>query len=696
MHLAFCLYRLFPFGGLSRDLPGLIDAARARGHRVRVYAMRLEMPLDDDVECVELAVHGLANHRRYQRFSECLEAHLAEHPVDLVVGMNKMPGLDVYYAGDSCFIEKALKQRPWFYRLTPRFKHFHAYERAVFEPRTSTRILTIAPGQERVFQHYYGTPSERFYRLPPGIEADRGTGGDDPALKRSLVGDGRMLLHVGSGFVKKGLDRSIRGLRSLPDDVHLVVAGEDRRATPRFRRLANRLGLGARVHFLGGRDDVAALLRSADGFVLPAYDEAAGKVILEAMLAGLPVLVTANCGYAEYVRRARAGIVVEQPFEQARFDAEARRLLSSPERADWARAGPAFGQREDLSGLAERAIEILEEVAMAAGRRVVVFVVYEFDHTDPRYRLLLPMALACRERGLYVRVLAYRWRGPTPQGIDIQMVPVASLVAEQRTARFVGWVSEALDMLGADFRCGYGLDTQGGASTIDVDVWLDREDHRPGLHDGPARSTGFDMRGVVSARKEDVVIMIAGGDLVARGFERLLRAISRLPEDWRRRCRVAAVGSIDVAFLDAVDVLGLSNQVWVGDVDVQAAFSGTDVFVDFSFAADAPSWAFEAIASGTPALVAETVEHAALIGASGAGVVLPHPFVQERADTALRRLVEDVTTRATLRRAGEAMLDRSELFGAVRGLVDQVEAAIERRLSPSAGAIDAPTPGDAP
>ncbi len=678
MRIAFVLYRLFAFGGLSRDLPQLIDVALERGHQVRIYTMRLEMSLSNQVECVELPVAGFASHRRYRRFTDLLEKHVSEHPVDLLVGLNKMPGLDVYYAGDSCFIEKAFKQRPWLYRVTPRFKHFAAYERAVFDPASPTRILTIAPGQERIFQHYYGTPSERFYRLPPGIETDRGRGVPDGDLKRELVGGGRMLLHIGSGFIKKGLDRSIRSLRALSDDVHLVVAGEDRRATPRFRRLAIRQGVGHRVHFLGGRDDVAALLATADGLLLPAYDEAAGKVILEAMIAGLPVVVTANCGYADYVRRARAGIVVEQPFEQARFDAEVRRLLTSPERSEWCRSGKAYAQREDLTGLPDRVIAILEEIVVTRGRKVVVFVVDQYDHVDPRFRLLLPLALGCRARGLYVRVLAYRWRGPTPPGIDIRMVPIASLVESQRTVRFSGWVDEALDALGADYRLAYRL-SESERESYDVDLWLDDQNHTPGLFRRPPIDSGFDMRGLVSARTDDVVIMIAGADLVSHGFERLIRGISRLPEEWRRRCRIAAVGSIDTPFLDSVDVLGVADQVWVGDLDVRAAFAGTDLFVDFSYTDGARSWTFEAIASGIPALVSEAVEHARYVAEYDAGIVLRSPFVQEKADVALRALVTDASYREKHMSGAADLIEHRELFGAVERNVDRIERVLEQR-----------------
>jgi UDP-glucose:(heptosyl)LPS alpha-1,3-glucosyltransferase len=43
-------------------------------------------------------------------------------------------------------------------------------------------------------------------------------------------------------------------------------------------------------------------------------------VLLEALVAGLPVLTTAVCGYAHYMVEADAGLVVPEPFEQACLD----------------------------------------------------------------------------------------------------------------------------------------------------------------------------------------------------------------------------------------------------------------------------------------------------------------------------------------------------------------------------------------
>ena len=145
MQIAFCLFKYFPHGGIPRDLMKMARECMRRGYRVRVYVLRWKAPLpeEDGFEVVIVPVSAITNHTRYKRFSEWVRDHLDEQPVDLVVGLNKMPGLDVYYAGDSCYEEKARTQRNAFYRLLPRYKHFASAERSVFSPDSATEILTI-------------------------------------------------------------------------------------------------------------------------------------------------------------------------------------------------------------------------------------------------------------------------------------------------------------------------------------------------------------------------------------------------------------------------------------------------------------------------------------------------------------------------------------------------------------------------
>ena len=370
MKIAFCIFKYFPFGGIQRDLMKMVAECRSRGHGVRIYAIhwRDDGPLPDGVELKLAPVKALANHRLYERFADWVRDDLKAEPVDLVVGMNKMPGLDAYYAGDSCYQDKARTQRSAWYRLLPRYRSLLRSERAVFDADADTEILTISDAQTPAYRRYYQTPRERFHPLPPGIERDRTAPADKGAIRRRMraqlgVGDGEcLLLFIGSGFIKKGLDRLLEGLNALPREVFaktwLYVLGDDN-AEP-FERLADRLGIGEQVRFMGGRPDVPDFLFAADGFVLPAYDENAGMAILEAMIAGTPALVTENCGYAPYLREARAGLITPTPYDQDTFNAQLAELITSDERTDWARNGQALADDERIYQLAQRAVDLFE------------------------------------------------------------------------------------------------------------------------------------------------------------------------------------------------------------------------------------------------------------------------------------------------------------------------------------------------
>jgi UDP-glucose:(heptosyl)LPS alpha-1,3-glucosyltransferase len=369
MLIGFAIYKFFLHGGIQRDLLKIANECLQRGHRVRIYTGEWRGPVPEGYELQVLDVRALSNHRRYARFHQQMTTHLQHHPVDILVGMNKMPGLDVYYAGDTCYQEKALKQRGWWYRLTPRYRHFAAVERAVFAAQSPTRILTITDVETPIYQRHYQTPDERFFGLPPGIERDRVAPPDATAVRQAfraefgLSEDQLLLLFVGSGFRKKGLDRVLRAIAALPETLtnrlQLFVIGSDN-AVP-FQRLARRFGLKDCVRFFPGRDDVPRFLFAADALVLPAYDEAAGMIILEAAFAGLPALVSANCGYAHYLQSLDAGLVTPMPFSQERFNAQLQDILTSPRREHWRAAGRAGADNPEFFLLAQRAVDHLEQ-----------------------------------------------------------------------------------------------------------------------------------------------------------------------------------------------------------------------------------------------------------------------------------------------------------------------------------------------
>ncbi len=367
MKLAFVVSLWFPYGGMQRSLLRIAQACIARGHQVDIYTGEWQGERPEGIGVLELDTKTGTNHRSNDLLAQRFAAAVAGRGYDCRVGFTKLPGLDVYYAADPCYAARVAETKPAIYRWSPRYRAFRRQEEAVFRPGGGTEVMLIAHQERERFIRFYGTEPERFHLLPPGINRERlaetGREGDREALRQELgvEPEERMILVVGSRFRTKGVDRVIRALAALPREVRegsrLVVVGHGR-AQP-FQRLADKLGVGGRVVFTGTREDVPRFYRAADFLVHAPRSENTGTVLIEAMICGLPVLVTGNCGFAFHVADAQAGRVVAEPFEQARLDSALADFLVSPERSGWRQNGPAYCARTDLYSLIERAADVI-------------------------------------------------------------------------------------------------------------------------------------------------------------------------------------------------------------------------------------------------------------------------------------------------------------------------------------------------
>lgn len=368
MVLAFCLYKYFPFGGLQRDFLRIALECQARGHQIRVYTQSWSGDAPTGLEIIIVPVTSKTNHGRNAQYCQWVQQHIKLHPVDRIVGFNKMPGLDVYYAADVCYAEKVANEKGFFYKLTPRYKHYALFEKAVFQVGKPTKLLMLTPHQIEHFKKHYATESSRFYMLPPGIAQDRKY---DQQIsnakhiyreKNQISQSAHFLLQVGSDFKRKGVDRTIKAMAALPDSVKkntvLMVVGQDK--PTKYQQLAEQLGIGEQVSFFSGRDDVAELMAAADILMHPAYQEAAGIVLLEAITAGLPVIVTQVCGYAPFIAKAQCGAVINEPFDQQNLNSVlSESLQNTLQLKNWAENARYFADTEDLYSLPEKAADII-------------------------------------------------------------------------------------------------------------------------------------------------------------------------------------------------------------------------------------------------------------------------------------------------------------------------------------------------
>lgn len=364
MRLGFVLFNWFPHGGLQQDLVKLVRACQPHAD-IAIHCLEWDGP---KVQGVETTVVG------YSRFTrngcrDVFAAHVVDvvkPGVDLVIGFNRLPGLDYYFAADSCFAHRA-NQKSWLYRLTPRVRQYLQFEEAVFGPASKTIALLLSPLQRAQYSLQYQTAPTRLIDLPAGIDRKHRASANASELRTSfrqqlgISDDELVVLQVGSSFGTKGVDRSLHALQALPaalkQRVHYCLLGRDNHLL-RWQQRAAGAGLGKRMHFLGHEHEVPRCMQGADILLHPSLHESAGMVILEAVVAGLPVLTTTTCGYACHVREANAGLVCAEPFEQNQLNELLVTMLTS-ERSEWRSNGIRYGQDNNLYDMPAVAADII-------------------------------------------------------------------------------------------------------------------------------------------------------------------------------------------------------------------------------------------------------------------------------------------------------------------------------------------------
>jgi glycosyltransferase involved in cell wall biosynthesis len=227
-----------------------------------------------------------------------------------------------------------------------------------FASRWVDRVITVSENNVSYLVENHGVPREKVRVVRNGVpEPVRGRS----AGIRETLGipkEDFLCVMIGSLEERKGHARALDALAALPAGVKLIVAGAGAEELA-LRAMAASLGLDRRVHFLGYRDDVDAILSECDALVLPSSLEATPYVILEAMASGLPVVASNVYGIPEIVRDGETGILVD-PLERG----EIARAISclAEDRARRARMGMAARKRYEEMFRVERCVEETQAV----------------------------------------------------------------------------------------------------------------------------------------------------------------------------------------------------------------------------------------------------------------------------------------------------------------------------------------------
>jgi UDP-glucose:(heptosyl)LPS alpha-1,3-glucosyltransferase len=340
-------------GGAEMYVADLTRRLAAAGHKVHLFATRWDAAaIPASVRCHAVAPAPGRRPQRPVRFSEALAAALDGQPVDVSIGFDKVAGTDVYYPLGGLHVASArhnlLKHPPGLsralarlvQRLDPAQRAFRRFERELLTG--ANRPLLVA-NSRLVRRHAHD-----FYRLDPAavpvvhnaIDPSRFDETDRPRLREQMrdewqIAPGAVVgACVAMNYRLKGVEPLLNALRRASDaaSLTLVIAGSAKIGP--YRRLAERLGVGGRVRFIGHCGDVRRVFFAADFLVHPTFYDPCSLVVLEALACGLPVITTKNNGAAELLRPPAEGFVLDDPHD---VDALAARLtdLCDPQRR-WA------------------------------------------------------------------------------------------------------------------------------------------------------------------------------------------------------------------------------------------------------------------------------------------------------------------------------------------------------------------------
>jgi UDP-glucose:(heptosyl)LPS alpha-1,3-glucosyltransferase len=322
LRLAIVRQRYNPYGGAERFVARALPALERAGAAVTLISRSAQGWSARRLLRVDPFYVG--NLWRDWSFARAARAAWRRESFDVVQSHERIPGCDVYRAGDGVhrrWLELRRRSASPLERFAIVLNPYHRYvcsvEKKMFEhPRLRAvvcnsrmvrdeirRAFRIAP--EKLHVVYNGVDLEHFH--PRHREALRG------AARAELGCSPRdtVFLFVGSGFARKGLGAAIEALALAKNEAFwLAVAGADR-DIGKFQRRARIANLDSRVRFLGARDDVRPLYAAADCFILPSRYDPFPNSALEALAMGLPAIVSSRCGAAEIIEPGAHGWVCE-------------------------------------------------------------------------------------------------------------------------------------------------------------------------------------------------------------------------------------------------------------------------------------------------------------------------------------------------------------------------------------------------
>lgn len=361
MHIVLIRQRYNPYGGAERFISRALGAIDHADIKVSLVARAWEPIQGIDFVCCNPFYFGRL--WRDWSFARKVCRQVNALKPDLVQSHERIPCCDIYRAGDgvhSVWLEQKARSQSWLSRLQVRFSLYHAYikwaEKRLFESSRLRAVICNSNMVRAEILQRFNIEESKIHVIYNGVDTKL----FHPDVKRQqktareqwgIPGGANVFAFVGSGFERKGLLQVLRAFQSLPDSCYLLVAGYDKREQS-YLEEADRLGIKARVKFLGPQKDVLPCYAAADAFILPTLYDPFPNAVLEALACGLPVITSVKSGAAEVITDHGNGFVCDA-YDLDKLQ-DAMQCLSDKHVAEaMGRQARAVAEQYDLDKMAE-------------------------------------------------------------------------------------------------------------------------------------------------------------------------------------------------------------------------------------------------------------------------------------------------------------------------------------------------------
>lgn len=370
--LAFVRQRFSRFGGGELILDRTIAALAARGASVSIIAREWEPR--EGVAFRRCDPPRSPRATRDSRFARAACETISTMPDALVQSHERLSCCDIYRAGDGVhaayLAHRALGMgflRRFFQGLSGYHRDVVELEREMFASRRLKAVIVNSQMVADEIVEHFSYPRERIHFIPNGIDLSKFDANPLASLRvesRKKLGidtGKKILVTIGSGYERKGVAQSIEALARSKTGAMLLVIGYEKRQS-RYEGLAERMGIGSDVIFLGRQDNVLPFLAVADAMILPSVYDPFPSTVLEGLAAGLPVITSETCGARDVAREIDPRLV-RRTNDIPGLAVAISAALALAENSDTKARARAIAARFDMDKMVERMLSLYETLA---------------------------------------------------------------------------------------------------------------------------------------------------------------------------------------------------------------------------------------------------------------------------------------------------------------------------------------------